>query len=466
MRRHKHNLNHYRVMSGRMGELLPISCMEALPGDTFRQQSTALLRLSPMVAPVMHPIHIRMHTFFVPNRLVDDDWQDFIVDMNTSLTVPEIGIDVASGSVLDYLGVAPADYSSNPINAMPLRAYNLIWNEFFRDQDLDTERNLEDNALARVRWEKDYFTTARTEAQSGATETVDIEFDNPQLQVRQLGGAATASTEVSVLADDPNDAVVGRAGSNEPFYADATGASGSMDINEWRRAMAWQRLAEHRNKYGSRYTDYLNFLGVRSSDARLQRPEYLGGGSTTVNISEVLSTADTVGESAGSPVGSLAGHGIAGHRTKPYRRFIEEHGHIITLASVRPKTIYSQAVHRNWWRKKPADYWQKEMEIMGDQPVAVGEIYGPSTAPANTFGYVDRHRDYRQHPSGVAGEMRNILNYWHLSREFTDDPTLNTSFVECVPTERIFADTNTDTFQLFASHKVAARRLVSRRARV
>lgn len=464
MRRHKHNLNHYRVMSGRMGELIPISCLEVLPGDTIRMQSTALLRLSPMNAPVMHPIHIRMHSFFVPNRIVWPEWEDFIPDMNTALSVPTIGIDVAEGTLLDYLGIPPDDYSSKAINALPLRACNMIWNEFFRDQDLDTERAEDDNSLPRVRWEKDYFTTARTEAQSGATETVDIEFDQ-DIPVVSAGDLSANTNPVRNNAAGEQLFVSGA--SPDGLFKIAGGqVGGSMDINEWRRAMAWQRLAEHRNKYGSRFTDYLNFLGVRSSDARLQRPEYLGGGSTTVNVSEVLSTADTVSADQGAPVGQLAGHGIAGHRTRPFRRFIEEHGHIITFASVRPKTIYSQGIHRNWWRTKPADYWQKEMEIMGDQPVLVGEIYGESATPSDVFGYVDRHRDYRQHPSNVAGEMRSQLNYWHMAREFTQDPQLNTSFVECNPTERIFAENITDTFQLFASHKVAARRLVSKRARV
>ncbi|AJK28307.1 putative major capsid protein [Eel River basin pequenovirus] len=383
MKRHKHNLNHYRVMSGRMGELIPVSCMEVLPGDTIRMQSTCLLRLSPMNAPVMHPLHVRMHSFFVPNRIIWPEWEDFIPDMNTALSVPTVGIDVAEGTLLDYLGIPPDDYSSKPVNALPLMACNEVWNEFFRDQDIDAERDSLDNSLPRVRWEKDYFTTARLEAQSGATETVDIEFDNP-LPVQTNADLGTAQGN-GVINDGANTNVRVFGINDSTLQVPAQTAAGSMDINEWRRAMAWQRLAEHRNKYGSRFTDYLNFLGVRSSDARLQRPEYLGGGSTTVNISEVLSTADTVGVDQGAPVGALSGHGIAGHRTRPFRRFIEEHGHIITFASVRPKTIYSQGIHRNWWRAKPADYWQKEMEIMGDQPVLVGEIYGLSDTPKTSL---------------------------------------------------------------------------------
>lgn len=487
VRRHKHNLNHYKLMSGRMGELLPVKCIETLPGDTFRCQSTALLRLSPMVAPVMHPIHVRLHTFFVPNRLLWDEWEDFIVDMNTTLIPPRIADVVAEGSALDYLGVPPGDYTNNPFMALQLRAYNLIWNEFFRDQDLDAERNLDDQTLLRVRWEKDYFTTARTEPQQGPDNVVDIEFDEPvpirgiglnpnPAPVSNLATRETGQTEdviyssgVSVASDQngANKVNVEWLG-NQPNIRIAPGTvAGGFSINDWRRAMAWQRLAEHRNKYGSRYTDYLNFLGIRSSDARLQRPEYVGGGSATVSISEVLSTADTLNDvQSGANLGSLAGHGIAGHRTKPMRYFCEEHGFLMTLASVRPKTMYTQAAHKQFWRTTPADYWQKEMEIMGDQPVQNKELYALSPNPDDTFGYVDRHKDYRQYPSQVAGEMRNILDYWHLSRDFTDTPQLNTSFVSCNPTERIFADSNTDTFQLMASHKVTARRLVSKRARI
>lgn len=491
MKRSKFNLNHYRLQSGRMGELLPVSCMEVLPGDSLRMKSTAMLRLSPMVKPIMHPIHLRLHTFFVPNRIVWDEWENFIVDMNTELQVPTYTGPVGPGQALDYLGVAPADYGDGKggVNLLPLRAYNLIYNEFFRDQDLDEEANIEGLAIKKCRWEKDYFTTARLEAQSGATETVQIEFDQ-DVPVFGYGidddGIEPTNNNVGVIDTTGNTRnyvnahitnsnaaqnaayVEMDAGGTRPnLRIEAGTAGGSMDINEWRRAMAWQRLAEHRNKYGSRYTDYLAFLGVNSSDSRLQRPEYLGGGSTTVNISEVLTTADTETGDGGRNAGELVGHGIAGHSTRPFRRFFEEHGHVITLASVRPKTIYNDTVTRNFYRRKPADYWQKEMEIMGDQPVFRGEVTGASVARDAIFGYVDRHREYREMRSDVAGEMRNVTNDWHISRRFSSEPVLNSAFVECNPEEdRIFADTNLDTFQMFVSHKVTARRLVSKRARV
>ena len=244
-----------------------------------------------------------------------------------------------------------------------------------------------------------------------------------------------------------------------------------MDINSWRRAMALQRLAEHRNKYGSRYTDYLRYLGVRSSDARLQRPEYLGGGNSTFSISEVLSTADTLdvgggAEGDGQALGNLAGHGIAAVRTKPTTYFAEEHGYMMTLCSVRPKTMYADSIMKSWYRFKPEDFWQKEMEIMGDQTILRGEIKAPTENPMDIFGYCDRHKDYRQHFSGVSGEMRTLSDHWHLARQFEEDPQLNSSFLECDPSERIFADSTSDTFQLKMNHEISARRLVSKHSRV
>lgn len=481
--KHKHNLNHYKICSGRFGELLPVSTMEVLPGDGFRMRSTALVRLSPLVAPVMHPIHVRLHAFFVPNRLVWNDWEDFIVDMNTELTVPSLNwSNVREGDAMDYLGIPPGDYTNNPFNALPLRGYNLIWNEFYRDQDLDAPSDISNGAVKKVRWGKDYFTTARPEAQQGASETVTIEFDQ-DVPLRGFGATPAAQMDLTrneviesdgetydygVTAGDPTaNWAIETDGSIPNIRIPAGAAAGSMDIQEWRRAMAFQRLSEHRNKYGSRYTDYLRFLGVQSRDSRLQRPEYIGGGSATVQVSEVLSTADTKNDvQQGSELGTLAGHGIAGHRTKPMRYFATEHGYIHILASIRPRSIYSNAVHRTMYRSKPADYWQKEMEIMGDQPVLTGEIKGNGTDPRSIFGYVDRHKDYREQFSGVAGEMRELLDYWHLGREFDEDPQLNSSFVECAPTERVFADATSDTFQLMVDHKVTARRLVARRARI
>lgn len=487
MRRSKFNLNHYRLMSGRMGELIPSTCMEMLPGDTFRMRTTSMVRLSPMVTPVMHPIYMRMHYFFVPNRIIWEDWEEFIVDMNTDLSVPSVSPSSSNpGEVDDYLGIPPGDYSNNPFNVLPRRAYNRVWNEFYRDQDLDTERAQQDASLARVRWGKDYFTTARVEAQSGATETVDIEFDQDVPIAGLYGGANTYSPESGMRASDGTDvsgdaARVGDGQTGNLVFVEenpnaagypnvripAGAVGGSMDINEWRRAMAWQRLAEHRNKYGSRYTDYLAFLGVRALDQRLNRPEFIGGGSGVIQISEVLSTADTSsGGFDGAPVGALAGHGIGGKRTRPITYFAQEHGYVLGLCSIRPLAVYESAVPRTFWRQKPADFWQKEMEIMGDQPVWTKEIRGPADNPDDIFGYVDRHRDYREHTNGVAGEFRDVLDTWHLARDFTSDPQLNSSFVECTPTERIFADTNTDVFQLMANHQVTARRLVSKRARV
>lgn len=198
-------------------------------------------------------------------------------------------------------------------------------------------------------------------------------------------------------------------------------------------------------------------MGVRSSDARLQRPEYLGGGRQTIQFSEVLQTAE-----GSNPVGEMAGHGIAAMRSNRYRRFFEEHGYIVTMMSVRPKTIYTQGLPRTWNRRTKEDFWQKELQHIGQQEVLNKEVYASHSNPNGTFGYQDRYDEYRRSESTVSGEFRtSLLDFWHMARMFSSDPALNADFVECVPTERIFAVPSQDVLYVMANHSIQARRLVA-----
>lgn len=240
--------------------------------------------------------------------------------------------------------------------------------------------------------------------------------------------------------------------------ADLTNAS-AVNVNDVRRAFALQRYQEARAQYGSRFVEYLRYLGIRPSDARLQRPEYLGGGKQTISFSEVLRT----GSESTAPIGELAGHGIAAMRSRRYRRFFEEHGHVITLMSVRPRTMYQDGLHKMWSRRTKEDYWQKELELIGQEEVANREIYLAGPAPAATFGYNDRYYSYRHLPSGVSGEFRDVLNYWHLGRQFAAAPALNASFVECDPTKRVHAEQTMNSLWVMVNHSIQARRMVTRK---
>lgn len=266
-------------------------------------------------------------------------------------------------------------------------------------------------------------------------------------QPTTASGEIKWSTDPSVI--DPN----GR------LRANLTGIS-AVSMNVLREALALQRFEEARARFGSRYVEYLRYLGVRSSDARLQRPEYLGGGKNTIQFSEVLQQGVTTsGNTLG--VGNMRGHGIAGVRSNRFRRYFEEHGLVMSLASVRPKTIYGNGLPRMWNRRVKEDFWQKELQHIGQQEIQNKEVYGAHSNKDGIWGYQDRYDEYRRQESNVAGDFRSTLNFWHMSRDFAADPALNSTFVSCVPTERSFAVPSEDVIYIMANHSIQARRLVA-----
>ena len=492
MKRNKISLSHYKLLTCNMGNLIPIAWYEALPGDTIQQATSLLARVSPLQSPVMHPVRIRLHHWFVPYRLVWDDFENFITGGPTGIEEyahPNHTVaTVSQGSLFDYLGVPTGTYSPElSINALPNRAYQLIYNEHYRDQDLCPEApistasggdGITQSVLRRVAWEKDYFTTARPWEQKGADITIPIagtapvtgigaaaatNFNQPSTPVRESGPndttytasqvADAAATQHFNFEEDPDNP------GYPNIYADLSQATG-ITVNELRESLALQRFAEARAQFGSRYIEYLRYLGVRSSDARLQNPEYLGGGRQVISFSEVLQTQSS--DTATTPLGTMGGHGIAAMRSNRYRRFFEEHGIVMTLMSVIPKAVYTQALHRKWHRFDNMMYFQKELQYLGDQPVLSGEVNAAQTDRTTNFGYVPIYDDYRYHPSEVSGEFRNELNYWHYAREFAGDVALNQSFIEANPTKRVNADQNGDCLYIMANHSIQARRMMAK----
>lgn len=514
-KRSKFSLSHYRLFSGRMGYMMPIGITECLPGDTFQQATSVFLRCSPLVTPVMHPVHVTVHHWFIPTRLLWDKWEDFITGgpdgMDASI-MPTIKAPAeggfAVGSLADYMAV-PSGIPNLEVCALPFRAYALLYNECYRDQDLEQELPLSlesgldsttNTTLQRCDWARDYFTTARPWPQKGPAVSVPVNSSikglrvqgngQPVFSVGQPGGSVQWMK--LMLKQNYTDADGGRlpnfsAGgaplhvgaypdSGEAFKSNlswhdpalkvvgdsSSGELGSIDVNQLREAFALQRFEEHRALYGSRYVEYLRYLGVKSSDARLQRPEYLGGSRQTIQFSEVLQTAPG-GE---DPVGALKGHGIGAMRTNRYRRFFEEHGYVLTVMMVRPISVYMQGLSRMWNRRVKEDYYQRELQHIGQQEVLTKELYagneqGP-TADDTVFGYQNRYDEYRWHESYVSGEFRNILNSWHMARDFANEPTLNADFINAVPTTRIFAAQQNDTLYCMANHSIQARRLMSK----
>lgn len=484
MKRTKHNLSNYKLTTTDMGKLVPVQLQEVLPGDSMRVSTSALIRVSPMLAPVMHPCTVRFHHWFVPTRLLWDGWEDFITggpDNNDASVIPTIKSTVTPanpfvpGGILDHLGVPPS-IDELEVNKLPLNAVNMIYNEFYRDQDLDDVRDLDDNSLPSVAWRKDYFTTARPWTQKGSDITIPIGTSAPVTGtitgngVPRFSGATSTtsalieSTTGKLLAE--NGGTYADAAWSDPklsatdFVADLTAATG-VTANEFRELFALQRYAEARAQYGSRYSEYLRYLGIKPSDARLQRPEYLGGGKSTLQFSEVVQT----GADSTSPedVGQLRGHGITALKTRNTKRFFEEHGYMITLMSVVPKSIYQDGVQRLFLRQDKEDFYQKELQNIGQQAIKQGEI--DATVPGtihDTFGYSDRYADYRSTPSTVTGEFRDTLDFWHLARKFETPPLLNSSFIKCVPTKRIHAVQTNNVLWCMVNNSVVARRMVQK----
>ncbi len=475
MKRFKHNKSHYNLLSAPMGKLIPTSCYEVLPGSSVQQSTSALIRVSPLQAPVMHPIQIRFHTFFVPNRIIWDDWEDFITGgadgLNADSPILTTGATVAEGSPSDYMGVPPG---TRTYQRMPSQAYATIWNEYYADQDLDTQLTVSSfngasvSVLKNVAWEKDYFTSARPWSQKGAAVSIPLgskaDIHTEAVDNNNLGVYSTVLADWAAMdtAGASGDELQLDTGTTVPeaqkLFADLTGAA-AADVNDVRRAFAIQRYQEARAQYGSRYTEYLRYLGVQSSDARLQRPEYLGGGKSTIAFSEVLRSGNV--DADATNVGDMAGHGISAVRTRPFRRYFEEHGHVITCMSARPKTMYSDGQHKMYNRPTKEDYWQKELESIGQQEILNKEVYADHSSPDGVFGYQDRYAEYKHIPSRVSGEFRTTLDHWHLSRAFGSDPTLNAAFIACDPSTRIHADTSSsDKLWCMVNHNVVERSMV------
>lgn len=493
MKRGKFSLSFYKLLSCDMGELIPCGLTEVLPGDTIQYNTNLLLRCSPLLAPVMHPVDVRIHHWYVPHRLVWEDWEDFITGGpdgmdNSEFPVME-SVNIPVGGLENYLGIpimgTPVSYS-----ALPFRGYAMIWNEWYRDQDLQTAIATSEasgidvttnRALQNCCWEKDYFTSARPWEQKGPAITIPLGTTAPVMGIGFKGSLPNISTnptdirETAPLPDrtypfsadafgvQPNslnfEASSATTSTAKPrIFADLSGAS-AVTVNLLREALALQRYEEARARFGSRYVEYLRYLGVKSSDARLQRPEYLGGGRQTIQFSEVLQTAP---DDADNPVGALKGHGIAAMRSNRFRRFIEEHGYVHTFLSVKPKTMYMQGLARTWNRRTKEDFWQQELQHIGQQEILNKEIYAAHATPDGTFGFQDRYQEYRGAESSVAGEFATTeLNHWHMARDFSSDPALNATFVKCVPTERTFAVPSNDVLWIMAKHSVQARRLVA-----
>jgi len=453
------DLTHDVKLSAEMGNLTPILTLECVPGDKFELGCESLIRFAPMIAPVMHRMDVSMHYFFVPNRILWSNWEQFITGNNPDLVMPYFSVNSGWATnpsltpltkTLDYLGVPPPQVgaANEDINALPAAAYQCIYNEFYRDQNLIAPVNykLEDGAVATVAraqelltlrkraWEHDYFTASLPFAQKGAAVDIPLgTITTPYAKIEGTGGFDVPNTSGGNYPVDPAPSPLANG-----LYAPGTTADVEpTTINDLRRAFRLQEWLEKNARGGTRYIEsILTHFGVKSSDKRLQRPEYITGVKSPVVISEIVNTTGAVD---GLAQGNMAGHGISVTSGRSGSYYCEEHGYIIGVMSVMPKTAYQQGIPKTFLKNDNLDYFWPSFAHIGEQAVTNNEIYAYTATSQETFGYVPRYAEYKYMPSRVAGEFRDSLDYWHLGRKFDTQPALSGEFVSCTPTKRIFA---------------------------
>lgn len=518
-KRNKFDLSHESRLTTDFGRLTPILCEPVLPNDRFQISTNVRVQFAPMKFPVMQRFHCYIHYFFVPNRLLWDKWEEFITGGEDGLSEPDyptLPVNVVSfpdgnqakdyigdRSLADYLGFPTmvgniATFRDVQLDALPFKAYQLIYNEWYRDQNLSdpielhTEQegplpDFDDDgatqfALMELRqraWRKDYFTSALKDSQRGPDVTLplvgDMQIEGEgqiPLTVNGIQNPSNPNTTIPVGVENvntpggnirggvviqstirPNPAVfTGNVNAEvvANHLSNSTHEIRSATINEVRRAFAIQRWYELAARAGSRYIEQIfAHFGIRSSDARLQRPEYLGGSVVPVFIGDVLQTSET----GDTPLGTPAGVGQAAGRMKRVRRTFEEHGWILGIMSIIPDASYFQGMPRKFLKRDKFDFAWPLLANLGEQEIEKQELYfDPRSDPElrkSGFGYTPRYAEYKYAAGQVHGDFRGNLKDFHDARIFNSMPRLNSEFME-VRTPHQDEDTNSGLNRIFS----------------
>jgi hypothetical protein len=463
------DLSHEKKLTLNMGELVPIYMEEVLPNDRIKTNTELLIRFHPLLAPLMHRIDATIHYFYVPWRLVFKNWDKFITggeDGNDTTVLPFMDLDknrawCVPGSLADYLGIPipeTTDFTQiENINALPFRAYQLIFNEYYRDQNLltkvaitddDTVSETEEGELITLRkraWQKDYFTSALPWAQKGGSVLIPID---PTVTYKNECLLHTSNTAETL--DDMSNLIVQQSG-----LPSGTGAivanlqtsgmttlsvdnieaieNATATINDLRTASRVQEWLEKNARAGSRlFESMLVHWGVISDDLRIGRPSYLGGGRIPVTISEVLSTF----ENSEVDLGQMGGHGISAGNNASFRSTFKEYGVVMGILSISPKPAYQQGLPKIYKRFDKFDYAWPEFANLGEQEIKNRELFMNWNDPTNvinnaTWGYTPRYSEYKFGLNTVHGDFRKSLDFWHAGRIFTSLPALSEEFITC-----------------------------------
>ena len=485
-----------------MGVLYPVCCDEVYPGDSFRDRTESMVRLEAMIKPTMHEYNIFFHWFYVRDWTIMDDFEDMIfagADGESTSVVPfnEDQVTIAEGDLLDWLGCNPGVYAADYFSMLPVRCYNKIYNDWYRNQNTEsTEVSLDSLDLQHRCWERDYFTGGMPWAQRGPVVALPLGTTAPVIGNGKVLGLWTSdgtnnypgyglSTSTWTGAGGSLIAAKNAAGNNVGIdlstvdnlaefaprrgvgvstYASSSGLVADLThataatFDSWMVAcqiQAWQRM---NGIAGVRYVEGVKaHFGVNTPDARVERAEYLGGGKSPIVISEVLQTSST---DSTTPQGNLAGHGIGANVTNGFKRTFTEHGFLMCICSIMPRTSYQQGFDPMFFRKTHLDFMTPEFSRLGFRPVPVkylytgayldsngdvvsptasGATWTPVTDPDKTFNYQAIYNELRYKPSSVHGTMRSSESYWTGSRIFSTEPQFNDEFVKCTPSKRMFA---------------------------
>lgn len=509
------DLSHEKRISTRMGDLTPIFISETMPNDTFKVNTEVMLRLAPMLAPIMHRVNVFVHYFFVPNRLIWKDWEKFITGGRLGTETPPVPPNIAinsiqglalnlwaNGSLWDYLGGLPitdgdATYGAAKIDVMPFGACYKVWYDYYRDRNYVNDNDTlpfvsgtQPDALTcgntmvlyKRDWQKDYFTSALPWTQrgnevlmpligSGTVSSITTASAGGKLRRTDTGAQMAGFLETTATANPTTVSISSGGIAGLDVYYDPNGtltanvSSSGVSINDLRRSQQLQSWLERNALAGSRYNESIwAHFNRRTSDGRLQRAEYLGGGKVTVKISEIVTTAWSEDGAANDvPPANMAGHGLSFGNTNRFSYNCEEHGFIVGFMSIMPNSAYMQGIPRMFIQRNTfLDYPWPSFAHLGEQPVYKYELYAaaPNVPVDRTtnplFGYQSRYADWKYIPSSSHGDFRTTLDFWHLTRKFSSSPVLGAAFCtfEDALQNRVFAVSNVDVIWTYIYNSV------------